>query len=220
MLDFAAEVFGEALDEDAVIGESRVTAEEWVAAEPAPPVGVRGVGAPGGAAGRPGTENLWQTRSQCPTIQAMVSQMIVEVDPYGSWPEWMYVVIHRPTGVRYEHQYGGTACLHARPEGYLVPVQAPLSKSDLDDIFLNQLRGAGTGSRYREHPTISPILERLTRAVEQIGIYMSPNGLAPIGDGEPQALRIDPDRVSEIDEAWVPVLTPDGPGVLIWPNSD
>ncbi|BBC29284.1 hypothetical protein SGFS_005780 [Streptomyces graminofaciens] len=26
--------------------------------------------------------------------------------------------------------------------------------------------------------------------------------------------------LSEVDEAWVPVVTPDGPGVLVWENSD
>ncbi|MEV5707323.1 DUF6210 family protein [Actinoallomurus sp. NPDC052274] len=27
-------------------------------------------------------------------------------------------------------------------------------------------------------------------------------------------------RISEADEAWVPVRTPDGPGILVWCNSD
>ncbi|WP_373861898.1 DUF6210 family protein [Actinomadura hibisca] len=36
----------------------------------------------------------------------------------------------------------------------------------------------------------------------------------------PHALRLDEDRIGEADEAWVPVLTPDGPGMLVWHNSD
>ncbi|MFJ9863314.1 DUF6210 family protein [Streptomyces sp. NPDC101165] len=27
-------------------------------------------------------------------------------------------------------------------------------------------------------------------------------------------------RLAEVDEAWVPVVTPDGPGVLVRENSD
>ncbi|MGW9028169.1 DUF6210 family protein [Streptomyces sp. NPDC055722] len=36
----------------------------------------------------------------------------------------------------------------------------------------------------------------------------------------PTALVLDESRLAEIDEAWVPVVTPDGPGVLVWENSD
>jgi hypothetical protein len=33
-------------------------------------------------------------------------------------------------------------------------------------------------------------------------------------------LKLDESRIAEADEAWVPVLTPDGSGVLMWFNSD
>jgi hypothetical protein len=33
-------------------------------------------------------------------------------------------------------------------------------------------------------------------------------------------LRIDPARIDEIAEAWIPVETPDGPGVLLYKNCD
>jgi hypothetical protein len=34
------------------------------------------------------------------------------------------------------------------------------------------------------------------------------------------SLRLDESRLEEVVEAWVPVLTPDGPGVLVWENCD
>jgi hypothetical protein len=37
---------------------------------------------------------------------------------------------------------------------------------------------------------------------------------------EPAQPAVDEDRMTELDEARVPVLTPDGPGVLMWHNSD
>ncbi|MGM1060082.1 DUF6210 family protein [Saccharothrix sp. Mg75] len=48
----------------------------------------------------------------------------------------------------------------------------------------------------------------------------SPTGRATGHDEEPHPLLLDGSRMSEADEAWVPVLTPDGPGVLVWSNSD
>ncbi|WUD78232.1 DUF6210 family protein [Streptomyces sp. NBC_00510] len=45
--------------------------------------------------------------------------------------------------------------------------------------------------------------------------------LAPDGTTEePHPLRLDESRIREADEAWVPVITPDGPAVLVWFNSD
>ncbi|MFI8456658.1 DUF6210 family protein [Kitasatospora sp. NPDC085464] len=38
--------------------------------------------------------------------------------------------------------------------------------------------------------------------------------------GRPPWLQLDESRIGEADEAWVPVITPDGPGVLVWLNSD
>ncbi|MFF9573324.1 DUF6210 family protein [Streptomyces sp. NPDC014685] len=37
---------------------------------------------------------------------------------------------------------------------------------------------------------------------------------------ELHTLRLDGSRFRDADEAWVPVITPDGPGVLLWANSD
>jgi hypothetical protein len=36
----------------------------------------------------------------------------------------------------------------------------------------------------------------------------------------PHPLRLDEQNLRDADEAWVPVLTPDGPGILVWFNSD
>ncbi|MFD9003063.1 DUF6210 family protein [Streptomyces sp. NPDC059582] len=33
-------------------------------------------------------------------------------------------------------------------------------------------------------------------------------------------MRLDENRIRDTDEAWVPVITPDGPGLLLWANSD
>lgn len=37
---------------------------------------------------------------------------------------------------------------------------------------------------------------------------------------KPHPLQSDESRIQEADVVWVPVITPDGPGVLVWLNSD
>ncbi|MFJ9706886.1 DUF6210 family protein [Streptomyces sp. NPDC101234] len=45
-------------------------------------------------------------------------------------------------------------------------------------------------------------------------------GSANQDDLYPARLALDETRLADVDEAWVPVVTPDGPGVLVWENSD
>ncbi|MEV6106358.1 DUF6210 family protein [Streptomyces sp. NPDC051940] len=59
-------------------------------------------------------------------------------------------------------------------------------------------------------------LARLRAIVAEV-TYWSSNSLQW---SEPHALGLDETRIAELDEAWVPVRTPDGSGVLMWANSD
>ncbi len=112
-----------------------------------------------------------------------------------------HVVVEAPTGIVYEQQYGGTACLQGRIEGFLVPVESSLTA--LIHFFEHDFRGSGR-------------LDDRLRAIVTGITYWASDGLA----AEPHALRLDESRLHAVDEAWVPVLTPDGPGILLWPNSD
>jgi hypothetical protein len=56
--------------------------------------------------------------------------------------------------------------------------------------------------------------------VSQI-LWMADDGPAPPRQlAEPVPLVLGESRIDQFDEAWLPVLTPDGPGVLWWSNSD
>ena len=121
--------------------------------------------------------------------------------------------MQHPTGITYQHQFGGTACLHGEVEGYLVPVCATHAMPVLRTIFEAELKGAGVWSWNPAFGMPPELLARVRSAVESIQFW-------PADDAPPEMLSVDPNRISEIDEAWVPVSTSDGPGVFVWTNSD
>lgn len=133
------------------------------------------------------------------------------LDPVETQPEWLSVVIEASTGIIYHQQYGGTACAQGEIEGYLVPLSHGDTLSTLRSIFEVELGGTGVGRRAFEWP--GDLYERLRAAVEGTEFW-------PADDGNPELLRIDESRHSELDEAWIPIVTSDGPGVLVWKNSD
>lgn len=120
----------------------------------------------------------------------------VFLDPDGTAGLWLYVVVEHRTGIVYQTQYGGTATWQGQVEGYRVPITA-------HDALDALRRWPGSG---------------LTRLRELIGTitYWACDG----EEERPSPLVLDESRAAEIDEAWVPVITADGPGVLLWSNSD
>ncbi|WP_327367313.1 DUF6210 family protein [Streptomyces sp. NBC_01217] len=141
----------------------------------------------------------------------MSSPRYVFLDPDGTATDWLYVVVTAPTDVVYQQQYGGTACRQGEAEGFLVPLHAPDELGALRQLFERHFRGAGTSGR----PWTPDERAALHGAVEGIRYWFN-DGV----DDHPHELRWDEARLDETDEAWVPVLTPDGPGVLLWCNSD
>jgi hypothetical protein len=142
----------------------------------------------------------------------MSARRYVFLDPDGSGGDtWLYVVVEAATGVYYQQQYGGTACRQGEVEGFLVPVAADDALAALRRLFEHDFRGAGT----RNRTWAKNEWERLRQIVGIIPYWACDGQME-----EPHDLRLDDDRADEADEAWVPVLTPDGPGVLLWCNSD
>jgi Family of unknown function (DUF6210) len=120
----------------------------------------------------------------------------------------MWVIVLSETGLIYRHQYGGYHCYGAEIEGFLVPAWAhPEAKKELDDLFLVDLGMSGVPDDRR-----SEVVNRVRSSVQRIWYRGDDPRMVP--------LQIDESRADELDEAWVPVLTPDGPGYLAWINSD
>ncbi|GAV44218.1 DUF6210 family protein [Streptomyces acidiscabies] len=129
----------------------------------------------------------------------------IVLDPEGSGTGWLCVIVAASTGVVYEVQGGGHACVPYEQEGYLIPLFAPDADSDLKRLFTEG--GDAHDPAFRD---------RLRTAVADLRLYGSANR----DDTWPARLALDEARLAEADEAWIPVLTPDGPGIVVWENSD
>lgn len=137
---------------------------------------------------------------------------IIDFDDPSESGGWVMVVVDAPTGVSYTNQTGGYACHHPSQEGYLVPIFGSELDSGLVLFFAEELRGHGS----RPVEWSARLLERLRGVVADVWVHCAANREASL----PTALLLDETRLDETEEAWVRVLTPDGPGVLVWQNSD
>ncbi len=145
------------------------------------------------------------------SLRRMAALPVVLVDPDGTLPDWMFVLVEAPTGVWYEHQYGGTATRQARVQGFLVPVHSAEARKALDRLFLTEIRGVGLWAGTRRPD--EGVLRAARNAVALVRYW-------PNDENGPVPLTLDDERAAEADEAWLPVKTPHGAGYLLWPNSD
>lgn len=146
---------------------------------------------------------------------------VVWVD--GPAEGWLYVVVRAPTRVIYKHQYGGVMCRHGEVQGYLVPVFGDQALAELREFFEGTLGALGTTTHDRPevtHDWSQDQLDLLRRAVAQIFWGADDDPDPPWKLAEDVPLVLDEGRAEQVDEAWLPVLTPAGPGVLWWSNSD
>lgn len=143
------------------------------------------------------------------------------IDPDGTLPLWLGVVVRAETGVIYATQCAGVATEQRLVQGFYVPLGG--SKYDVDAGYIEL---ASFNDVFHDHGachwnwtgTALPKerLNTLSRLVEEISYWSSS---AECRDHKYQ-LRLDRSRISEIAEAWIPVHTPDGPGVLLYDNCD
>lgn len=108
---------------------------------------------------------------------------------------WLYALVHAPTGIVCQSQYGGLACRQGRAEGCLVPLHAPAALHALRRLFEQAFRGAGTHGRPWSAAQRTALREAVT------GIRFR----ACDGSTEtPHPLRPDDTLLHEADEAWIP----------------
>ncbi|CAM3592195.1 DUF6210 domain-containing protein [Kibdelosporangium persicum] len=136
-------------------------------------------------------------------------QVRVDFNPHDAVPEVLCLIVPAPTGVVYENQCGGHACLRKSLEGFLVVVGRA---TPFTEFF----------ARFDGRPPVSwtvEDLDRLQRLVREKVAYFVPDGDS--GDSDVRVLlSLDFDRLDDLTEAWLPVRAGDEAAVLVFANSD
>lgn len=146
----------------------------------------------------------------------------VFLDPDGTFPPgWLGVIVAGATGVVYANQCAGVGCDQREQEGYYVPlggVKREATEGAIDTSELTRPFHDARGCDWSRVGEMIPpaCMAALEEAVAEIPFWSTmPEGVDVRGH-----LSLDRTRLSDIREAWVPVQTPDGPGILVWENCD
>jgi hypothetical protein len=145
--------------------------------------------------------------------------LIVFLDPDGSIDLGLLLIVRWPTGITYSSQCAGGLTEERSLEGFLIPVGGPMQARPLQDFFARHCHGNPpvVGSPWWGAIWTDEVLSELASLIAAIPIWET----GEAGDHDRRHfLSFDPERLSELTEAWAPVATPWGPGVLVWDNSD
>lgn len=137
------------------------------------------------------------------------------LDPAGTQNIGLIVIVEAPTGVTYEQQCGGYACEPRTLEGFLIPVGNSTESKKIYDWFWATFKGhcykTLNGTPWTPETTV-----QLQALVAQIPCWHTRKD----GEDESHSLQLDTNRMDECIEAWMPVITPYGRGILTLENSD
>jgi hypothetical protein len=151
----------------------------------------------------------------------VVSKRIVRIDPDGSQDPGLLVLIRGETGVIYEHQCGGHNTFQYQAEGYLVPIGPPSDSQGLRQFFEYEFKNwppyHGLNPSTGTEPAWSDsALATLENLVGSLRIWHRDGA----GEDNWTQMTLDKNWPGEFTEAWLPVSTPLGQGILLWENSD
>jgi hypothetical protein len=138
----------------------------------------------------------------------------VFLDPDGTQGFGLYLLVLHPTGVLYGNQCAGYLVEERRAEGFLIPLGGPDAARPLADWFWTTFKG---------HSYDQPATDWNAERIEELRALVAAVycwHTSEDGADEPYPLSLDQDRLDECTEAWVPVESPYGPGILLFENSD
>jgi hypothetical protein len=143
----------------------------------------------------------------------------IVLDPAGDGDIGVVLLVAAKTGVFYSNQCGGAHCLQNEMEGFLIPLGYPEAVDSLKALI----------DFFREDDLCTGIVKesnipRLGKIVEKIVYWETypPSWSEHDFTGEEKRLflELDLERLGDLVEAWVPVKTAYGPGVLTFLNCD
>ena len=142
------------------------------------------------------------------------------IDADGTQTSWLYLIVEKPTQVFYATQCAGMENEIRLVEGFLIPlIELSFNTHDLLDEYTQKLKHIfHQGQRCRNDGKLNQQqLDQLQCCIENITVWLSTSDQV---EDQRQHLFLDLNRLDEITEAWVPVISPYGQAILIWKNCD
>jgi hypothetical protein len=130
----------------------------------------------------------------------------VFINPDGTSDPGVLVLILAATGIIYRSQVGGHYTENRQDEGYLIPVGSEADSLSLRGFFRDTFKNwpPATFDLSNEHRWTEERLQMLERLIAD----------------RHGGITLDRGRLDHLTEAWVPVRTEYGEGILLWENSD
>lgn len=136
----------------------------------------------------------------------------IPINADGMLGDYLLLIVLAPTHIYYTHQCGGYSCDQKRAEGFLVPVGVANDLERLNHWFELTFGGFCMDASVWD----AKKTESLARIIAKIQCWHSDEE----GNDQVHYLKLDRSRMSECIEAWIPVLSPYGAGILVLANSD
>ncbi|MCZ6816298.1 MAG: DUF6210 family protein [Planctomycetota bacterium] len=138
----------------------------------------------------------------------------VFLNPDGTKDFGLAVIVEHTTGVTYGQQCAGYLVEEQTLEGFLIPVGGPDQAKPIFDWFWKRFHG----KCYKPQVNwTNELITELRGLIEEIPCWLTVSGN---GADRRVMLELDVERIDECVEAWIPVKTPYGRGILALKNSD
>ena len=135
------------------------------------------------------------------------------LNPDGHEDFGLQVIVEHPTGAVYAHQCADSLTEVREAEGFLIWVGGEETARPVYDWFWKTFKG----SCYTPVGWTEAGVKQLAGLVAQIPCWLT----HPEGEvDERRFLELNQERLGECVEAWIPVKTPYGRGILVLENSD
>jgi hypothetical protein len=151
----------------------------------------------------------------------------VSLNPDGTAPFGLAVIVHAKTGVVYANQCAGFATEIREAEGFLVPVGCTDPSLEDDQTNIENAIDSFFKQRFRHYPPphageewTPGLVDELGALIGRIVVWRTGRDDEPTEPTERTYLALDRSRLAELTEAWIPVVTPYGAGTLVTDNSD
>ncbi len=148
----------------------------------------------------------------------------VFLNPDGTNPFGLAVIVHASTGVVYENQCDGLNTDLRSIEGFFVPLGSSdvVGGDDAEPFNVERALEGFFAAEFGGHPYLrekwtEQRVEVLAKLVRRVPMFLTGEGGSDFGR---TYLELDRSRLDAATEAWVPVQTPYGPATLVFANCD